>query len=144
MKNIYKDRFEKCERVYFVTNASRSHEVFNVLSEALCAFGMKSHRADAETEIQDLGGGRYKIVQEAPTTGYWSQGYRCETIVHVYKRKGEHFLKLEESVRLRVADKSKDDGKIVLRCVRGNNATNPASLEARFIDWLRSKTTCEK
>ena len=139
MKNIYKDRFESCNTVSLRKVASKSHEVFSMLSECLYAFGMRPFRADAEVEVQDLGQGKYKIVQEAPDAGKWAEGYRSETLVHVYKRGGELFLKMVESVRLRVGATSEQDRKIVSECVRGGRASNPNTMEGKFLVWLRSK-----
>lgn len=139
MKNMWKERFENCERILVRKRASKSHEMFSVLSEAFHAFAMTPHRKDTETEVQVLGPGLYKIVQEAPNAGYWAQGYRCETIVKVYTRGKKLFVKLVESKRLRVAETPEHDGFVVSECPRGNSADHPASMEAKLIDWLRTK-----
>ena len=139
MKNMWKERFENCDRILVRKVASKSHEMFSVLSEAFHAFAMTPHRTDTETGVLVLGPGLYKIVQEAPEAGYWAQGYRCETTVKVYTRGKSTFVKLVESKRLRVGETPDRDGFVVSQCVRGNNADHPASMEAKLIDWLRTK-----
>lgn len=135
---MWKERFEKCERTLVRKFASKEHEVFSVTAEAYNTFGMNSHRQDAETSVEVLGGGLYKIVQEAPNAGRWAEGYRCETLVKVYKRGKNTFVKLVESKRLRCGDKPEWDGFIISSAARGY-AVRKHSIEAKLLDWLAEK-----
>ena len=139
MKNIFKDRFNKCERVLAKKWASKEHEMWSTLVEALCAFGMRPHREDAETEVEYLGSGQYKIIQEAPTTGFWSQGYRCETIVQIYTRGTDTYFKMLESKLFRPGETPEKDSLVISMCARGNKVTSPHSIESKTIQWLRLK-----
>lgn len=114
------------------------HEVFSILSESLIGFAVRPHRADAETWVEELGNGRYKVVQEAPNAGQWAQGYRNESIVHIYKRGGDTFLKLESAKRLRVFDNEKDDGFVISSVARGYKVVKH-SIEEHFLTWLAEK-----
>jgi hypothetical protein len=138
MKNMWKERFEKCSRVLVHKSGSKMHEVFSILSEALIGFAVRPHRTDAETWVEELGNGRYKVVQEAPNAGQWAQGYRNESVVHVYKRGADTFLKLEGAKRLRVFDNEKDDGFVISSVARGYKVVKH-SIEDHFLTWLAKK-----
>lgn len=139
MKNMWKERFDNCKRILVQTCATREHEVFSATTEAFSTYGLGTHRADAETSVEALGGGLYKIVQEAPTAGYWAQGYRCETLVKVYKRKQDTYVKLVESKRLRVSENPEHDGFIINTSARGVRVWSDHSIEAKLLKWLAEK-----
>ena len=135
---MWKERFDKCERTLVWKSASKEHEVFSVTAEAYNTFGMSSHRQDAETSVEVLGGGLYKIVQEAPNAGRWAEGYRCETLVKVYKRGKDTYVKLVESKRLRCGDNPEWDGFIISSAARGY-AAREYTIEAKLLKWLAEK-----
>jgi len=139
MKNMWKERFDKCKRILVSTCASREHEVFSVTSEVFGLFAMNPLRKDTETSVEALGGGVYKIVQEAPRAGYWAEGYRCESLVKVYKRGKDTYVKLLESKRLRIHDNPEHDGFIVKTMARGSKVWSEHSIEARLLNWLAEK-----
>lgn len=136
---MWKERFDSCKRILVNTCASKEHEVFSVASEAFGLFAMNPLRKDAETSVEALGKGVYKIVQEAPNAGYWSQGYRCESLVKVYKRGKDTYVKLLESKRLRIHDNPELDGFIVKTMARGSKVLSKNSIEARLLNWLAEK-----
>lgn len=136
---MWKERFDSCKRTLVSTCASREHEVFSVASEVFGLFAMNPLRNDTETSVEALGGGVYKIVQEAPGAGYWAEGYRCESLVKVYKRGNDTFVKLLESKRLRIHDNPKLDGFIVKTMARGSKVLSKNSIEARLLNWLAEK-----
>lgn len=139
MKNMWKERFDKCKRILVNTCASREHEVFSVTSEVFGLFAMNPLRKDTETSVEALGGGVYKIVQEAPSAGYWSEGYRCESLVKVHKRGKDTYVKLLESKRLRIHDNPEHDGFIVKSMARASKVLSKNTIEARLLNWLAEK-----
>lgn len=136
---MWKERFDKCKRILVNTCASREHEVFSVTSEVFGLFAMNPLRNDTETSVEALGGGVYKIVQEAPSAGYWSEGYRCESLVKVHKRGKDTYVKLLESKRLRIHDNPEHDGFIVKSMARASKVLSTNTIEARLLNWLAEK-----
>lgn len=139
MKNMWKERFDNCKRVMVRDHASKEHEMWRVASEIFGMFAMKPLREDAITSVEDLGAGVYKVTQVAPDSGYWSEGYRCESLVKVYKRGNDTYVKLLESKRLRIHENTEHDGFIVRTMARGRKVLGTNTLEARFVDWLTKK-----
>lgn len=136
---MWKERFDKCERIIVSTCANREHEMFNMASEVFGLYAMSPLRKDTETSVEALDGGVYKIVQEAPGTDYWAEGYRCESLVKVYKRGKDTYVKLLESKRLRVSDNSEHDGFIIKTMARGSKVWSEDSIEAKLLKWLAEK-----
>ena len=96
MKNIWKERWDSCNRCFSRETLTRSCDKVSTLAHAVLTCGLEPLREDWEVLVKKLCGGGYMIYSEAPHSQDGLKGMAVRAIVQVSSRGRKKLVKLEE------------------------------------------------
>lgn len=110
MKNIWKERWENCNRCFSRENLTRYSDKVSALAHAVLTCGLEPLREDWEVLVKKRCDGSYMIYSEAPHSQNGLKGMAVRAIVQVSSRGKKKLVKLVEARSFfpSEADASKD------------------------------------
>lgn len=97
MKNIWKERWDNCNRCFSRETLTRFNDKVSALAQAVLICGLEPARKDWEVTVEKLCEGGYKIYSEVPHSSDGLKGMAVRAIVQVSCRGKKKFVKLVEA-----------------------------------------------
>lgn len=97
MKNIWKERWDSCNRCFSRETLTRYSDKVSALAHAVLTCGLEPLREDWEVLVKKLCEGSYMIYSEAPHSQNGLKGMAVRAIVQVSSRGKKKLVKLVEA-----------------------------------------------
>ena len=142
--DIWKERWDSCNRCMMVLVANNYREMSQFLQEAVFTCGLKPCRDDAQVRVSKLSDELWEIVYEAPQQegdDKWVlDGYAVRSLLRIYSRGTREYVKLVESRQFHPhRQDSTKDYYVLKECARGS-AVTPGSIEEKVVKLVRGAT----
>ena len=96
MKNIWKERWNKCPKLMMNKCLTRYSDKLGLLLNSVYTCGIKPLRKDAESEVKEVAPGFFEVKYEAPNTEDDLQGLAVRSLIQVFKRGSREYIKVVE------------------------------------------------
>ena len=140
MKNIWKERWDNCNRCMMRQFATNWREIQRFLLEAAFTCGLKPCRDDAEVKVSKVSDELWEITYEAPQQEgddkFLLNGYAVRSLLRIYSRGSRQYVKLVECRQFHPhRQDSTRDYYVLKECARGS-AVLPGSVEEKIVKML--------